>query len=136
MIFKLDNSFIEYDFFDIYIDEYVGQNDGKKLVQYVIDKFSDYECIITDRLHGMLIATIASVPCLAFDNITNKLSGVYEWIKEYEYIKMLNYEDIENLENYLKDVCDIRKWKEYRPLLEDFNQMADIIGGIVEGDSV
>lgn len=133
---KLDNSFIEYDFFDIYIDEYVGQNDGKKLVQYVIDKFSDYECIITDRLHGMLISTIASVPCLAFDNITNKLSGVYEWIKEYEYIKMLNYEDIENLENYLKDVCDIRKWKEYRPLLEDFNQMADIIGGIVEGDSV
>lgn len=56
-------------------------------------EFSSAKLIITDRLHGMLFAAITGTPCIAFDNITGKVKGVYEWIKNLEYIKVVSTAD-------------------------------------------
>lgn len=52
-----------------------------------ITEFSKPKFIITDRLHGMVLATLAGTPCIVFDNLSKKVSGVYElWLKNIDSI--------------------------------------------------
>lgn len=44
-------------------------------------EFAQASIVVTDRLHGMLFSIINGTPCIALDNLTNKVSGVYnEWL--------------------------------------------------------
>lgn len=57
------------------------------------DKFEEYahsKLVITDRLHSMLFALITGTPCIAFDNKTHKVSGVYHWVAPCEYVSVVN----------------------------------------------
>lgn len=58
----------------------------KYYVKKKLREFKKSKLVITDRLHAMLFCAITGTPCLAFDNITKKVSGVYEWIKHLDYI--------------------------------------------------
>lgn len=49
--------------------------------------FRESRLIVTDRLHGMIFALITGTPCIAMNNISGKVKGVYNWIEDYEYIK-------------------------------------------------
>ncbi len=62
----------------------------KKFVLRKINEFSKYNLIITDRLHGMIFAYLANTPCIVFENKSYKIKGVYEWIKDCGYIKLVN----------------------------------------------
>lgn len=62
------------------------------------NEFKNAQIVITDRLHGMLFATITGTPCIAFDNITGKVKGVYKWIEDVKYIKY-----VENVEEMMKE---------------------------------
>ena len=57
-----------------------------------LDEFAKAEIVITDRLHGMIFATITGTPCIAFDNLSNKVSGVYEWIMDQSYVKCIDFD--------------------------------------------
>lgn len=47
------------------------------------EEFSEAKLVVTDRLHGMLFAAINSTPCLALDNLSGKVKGVYdEWLAD------------------------------------------------------
>ena len=59
----------------------------ENLFYAMIDDFKTSRLVITDRLHGMLFAAVTSTPCIAMDNLSKKVSGVYEWIKYLSYIK-------------------------------------------------
>lgn len=52
--------------------------------------FGSAGLVVTDRLHGMIFAAITGTPCIAMDNISRKVSGVYAWIKELPYIRVLD----------------------------------------------
>lgn len=51
-------------------------------------EFASVRLVITDRLHGMIFAAITDTPCLALDNVSRKVSGVYELILGLDYIKI------------------------------------------------
>lgn len=55
-----------------------------------LKEFASAKLVITDRLHAMLFAAITGTPCIAFDNKTGKISGVYEWIKSLDYISFVS----------------------------------------------
>ncbi len=60
-------------------------------------EFAASELVITDRLHGMIFAAITKTPCIAVDNVSKKVSGVYQWIKDSQGILCLdNADDIPN----------------------------------------
>ncbi len=64
--------------------------------------FSSARLVITDRLHGMIFAIVTGTPCLAFDNITHKISGVFDVISEIPYVKIASdLEQIDTLIEYL-----------------------------------
>lgn len=57
---------------------------------FVIDKikeYSNYQLIVTDRLHGMIFSYLAGTPCIVFDNKSRKVYGVYEeWLYKSKLI--------------------------------------------------
>ena len=86
-----------------------------------ISKCSKAELIITDRLHGMIFSVISGTPCLAFDNTTHKISGVYNWIGKETGVQLIeNEHDLENVlfEFKKNDVVSIHSInEEYKNLI-------------------
>lgn len=67
-----------------------------------LEQFAGARLIVTDRLHGMIFAAITGSPCIAFNNKSNKVKGVYEWIKNNKYLRFVN--EIEEFETAVSDM--------------------------------
>ena len=59
-------------------------------VKEKMEEFSSSKIVITDRLHGMVFATLTATPCIVFGNYNHKVSGTYEWISYLPYIRYVN----------------------------------------------
>lgn len=58
-----------------------------------IKEFGKAELVFTDRLHGMIFAAISGTKCIAFDNQTKKVSGVYkQWLYSNKDIIVLPHD--------------------------------------------
>lgn len=51
-------------------------------------EFSSAKLVITDRLHGMIFAVITGTPCLAIDNLSCKVSGVYNLMPKMKNVRI------------------------------------------------
>lgn len=71
----------------------ISCNQREEAVYKKLEEFRNSELVITDRLHAMLFAAITGTPCIAFDNCSRKVSGVYKWIRELPYIKIADEKD-------------------------------------------
>lgn len=80
-----------------------------------LEQFSKSSLVITDRLHGMIFAAITNTPCIVFSNYNHKVKGVYEWIKELDYIYFI--EDV----NLLDEVINNFKNKKFEDKYNDLN---------------
>ena len=105
---------MEIHYTDTVINRSIKKNERKKIFNNKLLEFSNYEIIITDRLHGMIFAALTHTPCIALGNYNHKVKGVYEWIKNVKYVKFIeNIEDY-NLENEIEkllslNTCDHEK---------------------------
>lgn len=81
---------MDYSIVDTSVEYSVSRDQRKEELHQLLTEFSEAELVVTDRLHGMLFAAVTNTPCLAFDNISKKVSGVYEWIKDIGYVKMVS----------------------------------------------
>lgn len=79
---------------DMHLHKKVRRLEGEYQVRKKMKEFKRSRLVITDRLHGMIFAAITETPCIAFNNSTDKVVGVYEWIKELPYICFWEGEDI------------------------------------------
>ncbi|WP_188399491.1 polysaccharide pyruvyl transferase family protein [Sporomusa sp. GT1] len=62
----------------------------EEAVDRFIRRIKTAEVVVTDRLHTMIFCVISRTPCLVLDNISNKVFGVYGWIKHLDYISKLD----------------------------------------------
>lgn len=87
-----------------------------------LKEFASSKLVITDRLHAMIFSAITGTPCIAFDNTSKKVSGVYEWIKNLKYIHFV--EDVEGAICIMNKVLageiegDIYKSPDFNELIE------------------
>lgn len=108
---------------DTVINLFIFPNKRKKYVEDKILEFANSKIVITDRLHGMIFAFLTKTPCIALNNSSGKVLGVYEWIKECGYIKVVdNVEEIPSLINILlsqeiKNITLDEKWIELKNFL-------------------
>ena len=72
---------------DNLVNRCILPEDREKEVYAQLGKFASSKLVVTDRLHGMIFAAITATPCIALDNCNGKVGGVYEWIKENEFIR-------------------------------------------------
>lgn len=72
-------------------------NKGKKYLMKFLNKTKKSKIFVTDRLHGMIFATITGTPCIAMANSSGKVKGVHKWISQNnDFVKFVeNFEDFE-----------------------------------------
>lgn len=63
------------------LPKYITLNNRKKEVLNCWKNISEAKILITDRLHAMIFSILNGVPCIALNNKTGKVFGVYSWIK-------------------------------------------------------
>ncbi len=87
----------------IYTDTFLAHDISIENRELELDKkleeFSKAKLIVTDRLHGMVFAALAQTPCVVVLSQSYKVQGVYEWIKDLDYIQLVN-----NMDDFAKAV--------------------------------
>lgn len=88
---------------DTVLDKSVTKRERQDEVSKILNTISKAELLITDRLHAMIMAVITGTPCIAFDNLSKKVSGVYEWIKDLDYVTCIKASQINIglIQNYI-----------------------------------
>ena len=85
---------------DTVIDKYIDNSNRVRCIEEKILEFKKSKLVITDRLHGMIFATISGTPCIAINNLSKKVEGVYSlWLSELDYIKVVD--DLNKIDNAL-----------------------------------
>ncbi len=75
----------------------------------LLTKIKEKKLFITDRLHGMIFCYITKTPCIVFDNDNHKIKETYEkWLKECNYIKLLDEEEGKNINKYIEYMYNIQ----------------------------
>ena len=74
---------------DTVLDSGVLPTDRDTALQEKLREFGAASLVITDRLHGMLFAAVTGTPCIAFDNVSGKVRGQYQWIRYLPYIRFV-----------------------------------------------
>lgn len=85
-------------FTDTFVPNVYAKHDTlrRKIVTEKLNEFSKARLIITDRLHGMILAYISKTPCIVLSNNNYKIRGVYSWIEKLQWIKYVeNSNEIE-----------------------------------------
>lgn len=108
-------------FTDTFIENVYAPDDSKRkeIIQEKLAEFSRAQLIITDRLHGMVLAYLSKTPCIVLSNYNYKIKGVYEWIKETEWMVYADKtEEIGSLVDALMEKTFIKDSKslEYKTL--------------------
>lgn len=88
---------------------YVTREKREYLFKRKIEEFLSARLVITDRLHGMLFSVVTGTPCIAVDNSSGKVRGVYAWIRNCEYISFVTSN--EEFLHALKDIDIYRKYQ-------------------------
>lgn len=116
---------LEFDYTDTINSKKISLRKNNKVVSNKIDEFSNYDLVITDRLHGMILSMLAKTPCIAFDNINHKVSSVYEtWLIDNKAIKLLDNK--KDLEKTLKSMIKITKC-EFEVNKELYSELSNIL---------
>lgn len=77
----------EYFFQDTSIDLNIRRlGERAEALKNIWNVFQSAKLVITDRLHGMIFATITGTPCLVFNNIDGKVGHEYQWIRNLGYV--------------------------------------------------
>ena len=69
--------------------QHITEGMWEKVVQEKMLEISSARLLVTDRLHGMIFAALTQTPCIVFGNNHHKIFGVYQWIKELNYIQFV-----------------------------------------------
>lgn len=103
-------------------------------IKKILNSFCMADLVVTDRLHAMIMALICGRKCIAFDNLTHKVSGVYElWLKNSNSVYLVKEHEICNI-NFEMIINDILKVSDdciekniQKNIHKEFEKMANII---------
>ena len=126
IISLLETLSIKYTATDMHANCYVNNSNRLECVRNKLQEFADSKIVITDRLHGMVFATITGTPCVVFSNYNHKVKGTYDWIKYLDYIKFA-----ETADEALKYIPELLKMKDCKfdntPLIKEFDKLEEVI---------
>lgn len=101
--------------FDDTCDVHVSGN-GFNELQDFINKIKNKELVITDRLHGMILAYITGTPCIALDNNNHKIKSTYDtWLHDCGKVVLLNTMD--NIDDIVFTEYQIELEQKFEPII-------------------
>ncbi len=120
----LERNKISYKYTDTVVPYPIDNKNRVEEIEKKLYEFSKARLVITDRLHGMIFATITGTPCIALNNISKKVQGEYEWIKDIPYVictEEVKEQDIKKMMKFHNEKYDTSLLEPY------YNEMAQII---------
>lgn len=97
-----------------------------KVVDAKIREFSNYELLVTDRLHGVIFSMLAGTPCIALENLNYKVKGLVEtWLSQYPNIRLL--EDSADFESYFHNIVGKHLKYSKKSYNAYFDELANIV---------
>ena len=67
-----------------------SKNDDQYLPN-IIERIKENQIILTNDWYGMMISAISGISCIIFDSKNIILKSEYNWFKELDYIRFVNY---------------------------------------------
>ena len=131
---KLNLIYKKIDTTDTVINERINPEIRDSKLSNKINEFQKYELVITDRLHGMIFATVSKTPCIVFNNSSSKVKGVYKYINKYcNYVFMC--EEINQISSAIDKINNLKNREfDKKALEEEYRELKQIIeGGKVNG---
>lgn len=105
----------------------VHKEERRLVVEEKIEEIASFKIVITDQLHCMIICAITGTPCIAFDNISKKVGGVYEYLSDASYIRFLSdtshfqktFDELLKINiDGIEKICFEKEWKELAGFLK------------------
>lgn len=93
-------------------------SERENVVREILMEIKSSKLLIADRLHAMIFAYITGTPCYVLDNLSRKVSGVYEWIKDCGYIKYCDNSNFNETDFSLQPGTAKQFDKEFKKLVE------------------
>lgn len=114
---------------DTVINKRVTIKNRETELKTILKDFKNSKLVITDRLHGMIFATVTKTPCIVFNNSSSKVKGVYQYIKKYaNYVFFC--EEATQLDNFIKEIQNLQEIKFDKNGLEnEYKSLKQIIKG-------
>jgi pyruvyl transferase EpsI len=95
--------------YDTVINKYVDKTTREEELKDMLNKFLSSKVVITDRLHGMVFCAITKTPCIVTKSLDNKVIGTYEWIKDLNYIKLVDNLNFDEVEVLIKELTNLKE---------------------------
>lgn len=99
------------------------------------NEFFKSKVVITDRLHGMIFSVITKTPCIVIRNSDHKIIESYKWIRNLNYIKLIEDTDYDNIKKHIEELLNLEKVDSLNFRNEYFINLADTIRSIVENNN-
>lgn len=96
--------------YDTYITRDISSDLRGIEVESALREFSLSECVITDRLHAMVMAALTHTPCIVTGALDWKIEGTYQWIKDCPYIRFVKKIEPDRIES---DIADVKMNNDY-----------------------
>lgn len=94
---------------DTTIKENVNKEAREKELFRIWNDFRKAKVVITDRLHGMIFATITKTPCIVLRSLDHKVIESYKWIKDLNYIRFVEDLDINNIKILIEELSSLKE---------------------------
>lgn len=90
-----------------------------KMLTEKIAEFSAGKLVITDRLHGMILAALSGVPCLVLPSASHKLYHTWnEWLADIPQIRHLTVDDMISLPTVVAELLKVGPRDTQKPLVD------------------
>ncbi|PRR76503.1 polysaccharide pyruvyl transferase family protein [Clostridium thermopalmarium] len=93
---------------DTTVNRTVNKNSREKELFKIWNDFKNAKVVITDRLHGMIFATITKTPCIVLRSLDHKVIESYKWVKNLNYIRFIEDLDIENIKMLIEELSNLK----------------------------
>lgn len=94
---------------DTVIDAIVTKETREDELFKMWNNFRSAKVVITDRLHGMIFATITKTPCIVLRSLDHKVIESYRWVDNLNYIRFVEELNIDNIKALVDELSCLKK---------------------------
>lgn len=105
----LKNTYEDYFEYDTVISETVEREQRWSKLNLMFNEFKKSKVVITDRLHGMVFCAITKTPCIVTKSLDHKVVGTYEWLKDLNYIRLVDNLDLETIKPLIDELINLEE---------------------------
>lgn len=132
LINKLKNEFGQVLEYDTVVNKTIFKEQREKELNDMFDKFLRAKIVITDRLHGMVFCVITKTPCIVTKSLDHKVTGTYEWIKDLNYIKLVDDLEIEKINLAITELMNLKELNDINFKEKYFKKLTENLKEIIE----